>query len=214
MFKSKISIFSLLFLVIGNIILCLKIEFGLLGVIPIIIGLTLSTVIKTKWWKKAILIFVGILLMIITSSIGMYNRGNKSLEEIHFSENFSGQVRILYDTECGLTPEKQGKWDVVKIDTTDVLIIKRFGRRIFTFTKFYQIDKNGNKTELSEITDANQYKGGTTVLIHNSGRYSDFKNTNIQDYTLIKNKNDLATKKESEILNSKAYKKIQNCKNK
>lgn len=185
MIRTKKFIFSILFSIVGYIILIIRSPVFILGLIPILIGLILFFSIKTSWKRKLSSISILVILLFIFVISGIISNGHYSCEEIHFSNNFNGRVRILYDKECGITPQRKGYWTVINVDTSSVILIKRKGRRVLTMTKFFFTDDSGLEKEIQDSEEDNVPGQQYIIQKHPPMFYND-RDINVQDYTLIR----------------------------
>jgi hypothetical protein len=211
MFKSKKFKVCILILLLGNLILALDYVIWVVGLIPVIVGLIITLTLNTIWWKRILMFLSAVVISACIMFSGIYFRGDKAFEEIHFSSNFSGRVRILYNPECGITPQKtKENWDIIEVDNNSVIMIKRHKRRIFTKSKYFLVDEDGNKNEIQEFGKNSDFNGEISVIRHAPGHYKDY-DINIQDYTLITNQKDIKTDSLLKLLDARTERKIIDC---
>lgn len=211
--QNRKFIIGVAFTLIGFLIFLCKSFLMIFGFLFSAIGIIFILISKKIWLQKLIWTTVIIIMTYCFYMFGVYRLGAKALEEIYFSSNFKGKVRILYAKDCGITPEKRGDWSIINVDTNHVLVIKRENRRVFTKKKYFIVDENGNKTSLQSISDPADFKSEITILNNYTGHYKD-RDINIQEYILMHDANDLPSVAENKRIELLALEKLRelNCK--
>jgi len=202
---------GLLCALIGAILLITKSMFWFCGLLFTLVAIILILLSKNGWVNKLIWAIVVIIVTFICFMLGFYLRGANAFEEFYFSSKFNGKVRILYSKDCGIVPEKKGDWTIINVDTNHVLIIKRENRRVYTQSKFFLVDENGNKTEIKRITKQSDFKNEISILHDYTGSYKDY-DVNIQDFILMRSVRDIPSNEEISRIDSLSLAKLIDCK--
>ncbi len=210
MIKDRRFILAVFLIFAGVVILLLKAIVWVLGLIPVLAGIVFFFISRKGWLQKLALIFGTVVLTFCSLVLGAYLRGDKAFEEIHFSNNFRGRVRILYSKDCGINPLKHGDWAIIEVDTNSILLIRRAGRRVYTRTKFFLLDDDGGKTEIESIGKLVDFKGKTCVLNYPPLHFEGF-DANVQDYTLLRKQTGVSNKIDERELDSLTIAKLREC---
>jgi hypothetical protein len=134
-------------LAIGAIGLTFAAYYAIIGLPIFIVGIILILVSKRTWKQR--LIPIGVFIIGIISFWPIWTKINSiGPETFLISDNYQGRIRIIYGENCGSQLTKTEDRLTYSIPDDGILIVNQGLKYGIIDHKYYQIDLNGERTEL------------------------------------------------------------------
>ena len=157
-------------LIISSFIVCL-ISFYLLvfGIPTFLIGAILIFLSKQTIKTKLLTTLIPLVLYIPCTFLFLFIYNYSSQKTILIPKNFNGNLRVVYEENCGVVYEKKEGVKTLTFPDNGILILNEDFDNHVNY-KYYLVDKLGNKTEIPQIFDSkDRVQKRSCVLVGGSG---------------------------------------------
>ncbi len=167
--KTKTFYIGLTFIIISFIACVLSFYLLVFGIPTFLIGALLIFLSKQSIKTKLLTTLIPLVLYIPCTFLFLFIYNYSSQKTILIPKNFNGNLRVVYEENCGISYEKKEGVKTLTFPDYGILILNEDFDSHVNY-KYYLVDKLGNKTEITQILDfKDRVQKRPCVLVGGSG---------------------------------------------
>ena len=167
--RTKTFYIGLTFIIISFIACLISFYLLVFGIPTFLIGALLIFLSKRTIKTKLLTTLIPLVLYIPCTFLFLYIYNYSSQKTILIPKNFNGNLRVVYEENCGVVYEKKEGVKTLTFPDNGILILNEDFDSHVNY-KYYLVDKLGNKTEIPQIFDfKDRVQKRPCVLVGGSG---------------------------------------------
>jgi len=167
--KTKTFYIGLTFIIISFIACLISFYLLVFGIPTFLIGAILIFLSKQTIKTKLLTTLIPLVLYIPCTFLFLFIYNYSSQKTILIPKNFNGNLRVVYEENCGDSYEKKEGVKTLTFPDNGILILNEDFDSHVNY-KYYLVDKLGNKTETPQILDfKDRVQKRPCVLVGGSG---------------------------------------------